>query len=128
MIRIITRPEKVTSRRAHTGKPQRVYAQCEWNGQTVSVLQLSAITALARKLLNASCPDQPWESQVDGQPSLHGSSLHACAKRIIVERDRGGFTNMPFSMHPHSMSRGSLKTADDEEAEGVIAGQCLDAV
>ena len=119
MITITSWPEHVTGRRAKTGKPQRDYAQCEWNGRSYQVLRLSATTALARKLVADGCPDQPWHCYVDGQRSLFGPSLHAWAKRIVSERDIGSFVIQPFTEHPHSASRGSLKTADeDEEVEG----------
>ena len=117
MIHFTSWPEHVTAgKRAKTGKPQRDYAQCDWNGRNYQLLlpRLSATTALARKLVADGCPDQPWECYVEGQRSLFGPSLHAWAKRIVSERDSGGFVIQPFTEHPHALPRGGFQMADED--------------
>jgi hypothetical protein len=48
-----------------------------------------ATMALARQLVAAGCPDQPWEARnAEGQRTVYGSSLHALARTTISKDGR----------------------------------------
>jgi hypothetical protein len=110
VIRITTWPEHVTGERARRGKKQRDHATCTWDGREFRVLALSATTSLARALVAAGCPDQPWQAFTpEGTPSLRGRSLHAWAKLTVTEGD-AGFRQQPYAEH-----WGTRQTAADAE-------------
>jgi hypothetical protein len=99
-IRMTTSPEHVSGSRAISGKRQRDHATCTWEGREYQVLTLSATTALARELVTAGCPNQPWEAYTpNGTRSLCGQSLHAWAGKVVGEGDRG-FRIRPFEERP----------------------------
>ena len=123
VIQMLTWPEHVTGERAITGKRQRDHATCAWDGREYRVLTLSATTALARVLVAAGCPDQPWEARTPtGTHSLYGPSLHAWAGRIVTEDDRG-FHLRVYSEHPLAGSRNEVQTARAGLAGAGVAGE-----
>lgn len=74
-------------------------ATCSWDGQTFEVSAFSATTELARRLVAAGCPDQPWESHTrEGTRSLHGPSLHGWANRVVTQ-DRGRLIQTRWRPH-----------------------------
>lgn len=89
-------------------------AWCEWNGQRFDVTAFSATTALARKLVAAGCPDQPWESFVLGTRSLFGRSLHGWAKRMVTEDNRG----IRFEVYREPTFPAPTSRAGDDLGEG----------
>lgn len=60
-------------------------------GQTFRAVSRNGATmVLARQLVAAGAPDDPWQAcGVDGAVRLHGPSLHGLAKLTVIERDRG---------------------------------------
>lgn len=77
MIRMTTWPEPGSRRDS---------ASCTWDGRDFQVRAFSATTALARQLVAAGCPDQPWEAYTPtGERSIRGRSLHWWATRVLIE-------------------------------------------
>jgi hypothetical protein len=73
-----------------TGSGQMDRASAIWNGRTFEAESRSgAICMLARQLVEAGCPDEPWEAVRNGQVALHGKSLHGVAKLTVREPDKG---------------------------------------
>jgi hypothetical protein len=68
-----------------------IAATC-WNDQDWSATSTHGATmVLARKLVAAGCPDQPWQAVgSDGQRRFFGNSLHRLATRTIRESAEGG--------------------------------------
>jgi hypothetical protein len=62
-------------------------AQAEFNGQTFVARSRNGIEMkLARMLVEAGAPDQPWETYgIDGRKRLSGSSLHRLAKLDVQQ-------------------------------------------
>jgi hypothetical protein len=58
-----------------------------------------ATMAVARQLVEAGCPDQPWEAGRPGKRDLIGPSLHRLARLTVVENGdvgpRGGNGDRP---------------------------------
>lgn len=74
-------------------------ATCSWDGRPFEATAFSATTELARKLVAAGCPDQPWESRTqDGTRSLYGPSLHNWANRVVTQ-DRGRLIQVRWRPH-----------------------------
>lgn len=97
MIQITTWPGKDT---------KQDYATCEWQGRVLEVRSRSATTALARMLVAAGCPDQPWEVFTRaGERSLHGPSLHDWARRVVEETDRRGLRIKRYEESPFAAAR-----------------------
>ena len=68
------------------GRESRDIAECEWRGQRYTAASShGAAMALARQLVAAGAPDQPW--CVPGR--LHGRSLHGLARLTVTETDGG---------------------------------------
>jgi hypothetical protein len=108
--RMISWPEHMTGDRARTGKRQRDYALARWQRREFQVLRPSATTWPARALVAAGCPDQPWQMvTLDGTSSLRGRSLHAWARRVVVE-EGSGFRIRAFAEHPNAAGRGKRQT------------------
>ena len=119
MIEMTTWPEHVTGKRARTGKKQRDHATCEWEGRTFRVLALSATTTLARALVAAGCPDQPWQAITpNGTKSLRGPSLHAWAKLTVAEGDQGRVRMQPY--HERTGQGGRSDDDEEDEAGGTV--------
>ena len=48
-----------------------------------------ASMALARQLVAAGCPDEPWEARTpEGQRTVYGSSIHQLARTTIDSNGR----------------------------------------
>jgi hypothetical protein len=61
----------------------------------------SCISALARLLVEAGVPDQPWQSvNAAGMVCLRGPSLHRLAGRTVSESDRGGLRAVKYQPRP----------------------------
>ncbi|WP_376956343.1 hypothetical protein ABNQ39_00060 (plasmid) [Azospirillum sp. A26] len=54
----------------------------------IAVTHRTPILALCRKLEEAGHADQPMTVLRDGKPCLNVSSIHAAAKRTVVENDK----------------------------------------
>jgi hypothetical protein len=66
----------------------------------------SGISALARTLVEAGTPDQPWQAtNAAGMPCLRGPSLHGLARRTITESDKGGLRVGKYT--PFAAARGA---------------------
>ncbi len=98
--------------------PQTDIATATWNGQPFQARSASGATmALARQLLAAGCPDQPWLClNADGQPILRGKSLHRLATLTLKETDRG----LSFGRYQErpDFSTGNAKNRDGAPSEG----------
>jgi len=71
------------------GKGGNDHAEAEWNGQIYRAKACSATTALARQLVAAGCPEQPWESYDEKRDRYQwGASLHWWATREVTEERR----------------------------------------
>ena len=70
-------------------RPVPDIASTHWNGQDWAITSNKGATMdLARKLVAAGCPDQPWQAVgTDGQRRFFGNSLHRLATRTIVQGD-----------------------------------------
>jgi hypothetical protein len=99
MITMTDYPVRTTSNR------QIDECRCVWDyREWYARLGAGAPMELARMLVEAGCPDQPWETRTrTGTRSLFGPSLQRLA-RLTLERERGGIeraqyhprTEMPF--------------------------------
>ena len=60
-------------------------ASAEWDGQPFTAQSRSgASMVLARRLVAAGCPDQPWECRNrEGQRTVYGASLHRLAGLMV---------------------------------------------
>jgi len=82
---------------AQRGGPQTDQATAEWEGQSFIARSWHGVTmALARQLVGAGCPDQPWEAHnAEGQRLLFGSSLHRLAQMTIGGDRFGRYQERP---------------------------------
>lgn len=65
-------------------------AETTWNAVLYTAASgNAACCALARILVAAGCPDQPWEARSPtGQRSIHGDSTHALARTTVTADGR----------------------------------------
>jgi hypothetical protein len=80
--------------------PEMFEAQAEWEGRIFTArTNHGASMALARQLVAARCPDQPWEMLSTSMWRLvFGNSLHRLAQLTISELERPRFTRwVPFA-------------------------------
>ncbi len=73
-------------------RPVPDIATTRWNDQDWSATSTHGATMdLARKLVAAGCPDQPWQAVgTDGARRVFGKSLHRLATRTITESAERG--------------------------------------
>jgi hypothetical protein len=85
MITMTVTPGTLTKAGAVSGAVPKDAAETDWQGATFrTVSRSSACCALARDLVAAGCPEQPWEARDEaGQRTVHGESLHALARTTI---------------------------------------------
>jgi hypothetical protein len=78
-------PGSLTRSQAVSGASPQDEATATWQGATFrTVSRNSACCALARDLVAAGCPEQPWEARnKTGQRTVYGDSLHALARTTI---------------------------------------------
>jgi len=76
---------------AATGAALPDHAGAVWNGLAYATQSAhGACCKLARILVDAGCPDQPWETRgSDGQRRLFGASLHGLARLTVSSPDAG---------------------------------------
>jgi hypothetical protein len=85
-------------------KAGRFTARATWSGVDYEVTARNGPTMkLARALVTAGCPDQPWESRhvADGPPDLTGPSIVAWAEWTTVETHSGPRL-VRWSPHPQA--------------------------
>jgi hypothetical protein len=89
MITIALAPDKLTKTGAAAGAPLPDRASAVWDGTTYTArTSHGAAMAVARTLMAAGCPDQPWQAvSPDGERLLHGGSLHRLANLTVSEAD-----------------------------------------
>lgn len=77
---------------AKRSRPQADVAACHWNGENWSSTSTHGATmSLARKLVAAGCPDQPWQAVgPDAARRFFGNSLHRLATRTVRESAEAG--------------------------------------
>lgn len=81
---------KISLRRETLGARKDV-ATATWDGQIYRAESYKgASMALARLLVAAGCPDQPYEAGRKGKRDFYGPSLHRLAKLAVAEPDSGG--------------------------------------
>ena len=73
-------------------------ARCTWKGQVFEAASRhGASMVLARQLVAAGCPDQPYEARdADGRLLFFGPSLHRLARLTARENDHTGPVIVPF--------------------------------
>ena len=73
-------------------------ARCTWKGRTLETASRhGASMVLARQLVAAGCPDQPYEARdADGRLLFFGPSLYRLARLTIREADTIGPRIVPF--------------------------------
>jgi hypothetical protein len=59
---------------------------------------------IARDLVEAGTPDQPWRMLRDGKLAMSGKSLHWLAATVLSETDRG-FQRAWWKQHPNASPR-----------------------
>ena len=73
-----------------SGGAQIDQATAEWNGKTFAARsKRGVIPAIARALLAAGCPDQPWQAQRGSLTAMYGPSLARVAELTVTEPDHG---------------------------------------
>ena len=74
----------ITRHQAPAGKTHET-ASATWNGRVFQASSANGATmALARQLVAAGCPDQPWEAcGIDQQRRFYGQRLHRLAKLSV---------------------------------------------
>ena len=81
--------------------------------------RLSCEAALARVLVEAGVPDQPWQTvNVAGTVCLRGKSLHRLAQRTVVEPDNERLRQARFQPRP-AVGTASLAASEAPEVVGV---------
>ena len=101
MICITLAPDEISRSGATTGAAQPDRAATIWNGHTFTARSAhGASMAVARQLVVAGCPDQPWQAvSPAGQRLLHGGSLHRLARLAVSETD-GRTRIVPYAPDP----------------------------
>ena len=90
-------------------------ATAVWDGKTYQATSRHGATmALARQLVAAGCPDQPWEAGRPGRRDLFGPSIHGLAQLTIHESDEDGPVMIRHGEHPESV--GSLEPSEGTDA------------
>ncbi len=93
---------------------RRDCATCEWWGRRFeAVSRHGATMALARLLVEAGCPDLPWEAGRPGKRDMFGPSLHRLAGLTVEENDHHGPVFRPFK--PRSAEAGRSQDRVEEE-------------
>jgi hypothetical protein len=70
--------------------PGTDHARAEWAGQVYSAASRNGIiSALARVLISAGCPDQPWQAARDDKVAMTGPSLAGVAALTVSDPDGG---------------------------------------
>jgi hypothetical protein len=99
-------------------------AQAEFNGQTFIARSRNGIEMkLARMLVEAGAPDQPWETcGIDGRKRLSGSSLHSLAK---LDVQQSGSTGTPrivrFRRKSNALSSNGRDQTAESDSDRVVA-------
>lgn len=64
------------------------HASTLWNGVAYATPHGNgAVLKLARILVEAGCPDQPWETRnAEGHRSLYGHSLHQLSRLTVTDK------------------------------------------
>ena len=90
-IRIEIVPGRVRGKGARAGGLQLDSATASWGGRAFSALAYRPIADVCWQLVEAGCPDQPWQAYLpDGTRSLRGTSLAAYGATSRMEvRDAG---------------------------------------
>lgn len=91
MITMTLTPARLSKHGATTGQPAPDVATTAWGGQKYSAQTANgASMAVARQLVAAGCPDQPWECRnAAHQRTIFGRSLHALAKLTVTHGNTG---------------------------------------
>jgi len=109
-------------------RPQLDHAACYWQGEERSATSTKATMDLARILVAAGCPDQPWQAVgTDGQRRFFGNSLHRLATRTIEESsERGSVTEAVWMDVSQLWSRDSAASkpeVEETDAESEAAAE-----
>ena len=90
MITMTLIPGRLSKSQGVSGGFPQDQAEATWQGAAFrTVSRNSACCDLARKLVDAGCPDQPWEARSSaGQRSVFGDSLHALARTTVTADGR----------------------------------------
>ena len=99
-------------------------AQAEFNGQTFIAQSRNGIEMkLARMLVKAGAPDQPWETcGVDGRKRLYGSSLHRLAKFDVQQSGSIGTPRIVrYRPKSNALSRKGRDQTAESDSDRVVA-------
>jgi hypothetical protein len=120
----------LTKQQAATGAPVPDRATIEWQGQRYEQIDAhGAIFALARQLVAAGCPDQPWQTVgTNGVVQLHGPSLHGLANWTIRESATQTIKRVPYAPLPEGHFQRCGGIQDGAEASGRGGEQAEDAL
>jgi|KBSMisStandDraft_5_1062788.scaffolds.fasta_scaffold1089671_1 hypothetical protein len=84
------------------GQPYADQASCVWEGQVFTARSGNGATMkLARALVTAGCPDQPWQACRNDKRQFYGNSIYQLAKLTI----NSGFRADRWQPRPDSLSR-----------------------
>ena len=87
MIAITVIPDVRSKAGEASGAARSDVAETTWDGSTYSAQSRNGASCkLARVLVAAGCPDQPWETRTpQGQRCLFGTSLHGLARATLSD-------------------------------------------
>jgi hypothetical protein len=87
-----------------TSRPREVATAMVGGQEYRAESRASCEAALARVLVGAGMPDQPWQTRTrTGTVSLRGRGLHWLAGHTIEESDKGGLKRVKF--RPYDRAR-----------------------
>jgi hypothetical protein len=97
-----TFPVHLSRSGAVSGATPRDGADAEWNGVLYTAQTAhGACAELARKLVDAGCPDQPVEVYLrGGTRSMSCKSLHGLAKTTLTEGDKTRIKRIKYVANP----------------------------
>lgn len=102
MITMTVRPGKLSKSGAASGGRLPDHAEAWWGPRLFQTQSVNGATMrLARLLVAAGCPDQPWQAVGDdGQRRRHGGSLHRLAKLTLAESADATLRFVPYVEYP----------------------------
>lgn len=95
------------------GQHPRETATATWDGREYRAESRSSCEcALARILMAAGVPDQPWQTvHANGTTGLRGRSLHRLAGFTVSEGDRDGLRLKKYVPHPSGVAQNGAEAS-----------------
>lgn len=92
---------KLSQASAKAGGLRKDICTAEWDGKAFQVELFRPVVGICRELVEAGCPDQPFEVFLDdGTRSLHGPSIvrvAAPALAAVIDQSRAEQANAGFT-------------------------------